>query len=380
MDRVYFNRVSNLPNLKQHIETVLNSHILAGDGSFTKKSSDLIKKVTNSRKVLLTHSCTAALEMAALLADIKPGDEVIMPSHTFVSTANAFALRGASVIFIDCDPKTLNITPEGVSRAITKNTKCIVPVHYAGVSCDMDPIIDLAKAHSCLVVEDAAQGFMANYKGKMLGTIGDLGTYSFHETKNIVSGEGGSLLVNNPTFDLESDIVREKGTNRTSFLKGEVDKYTWQSLGSSYLPSDIIAAVLLSQLERAFEITQNRLTAWESYYSMTADLEKRGLIRRPIVPAYAGHNGHLFYVLLNKNFKRSKVLEYMQRKGVHAISHYVPLHSSPGGRKFGVCSDSMSITDNISSRLIRLPLYYGIKDSEQSQVLEVLEDALDFKF
>jgi dTDP-4-amino-4,6-dideoxygalactose transaminase len=330
---------------------------LSGDGMFTKKCHEWLESTTGTRKALLTHSCTAALEMAALLADIGPGDEVIMPSFTFVSTANAFVLRGAVPVFIDIRPDTLNLDEQKIEQAITPRTKAIVAVHYAGVGCDMDAIMAIAQRHALLVIEDAAQGIQSTYKGRPLGTIGHLGAYSFHETKNIISGEGGALLVNDERFIERAEIIREKGTNRSKFFRGEVDKYTWVDVGSSYLPSELVAAFLYAQIEQAEQITASRLDLWDYYHTQFADLEEAGMLRRPLVPETCEHNAHMYYILLQDETTRSKLIARLKQEGIHCVFHYVPLHSSPMGRQVGRTAGSMDNTDYFSERLLRLPLW-----------------------
>jgi len=349
---------------------------LAGDGDFTQRCRDWLERETGSRTVLLTHSCTAALEMAALALDIRPGDEVIMPSYTFVSTANAFALRGATPVFVDIREDTLNLDENLLEAALTKNTRAIVPVHYAGVACEMDAIKAVAAGRGIPIVEDAAQGFGSLYKGQPLGSIGDLGTYSFHETKNVISGEGGALLVNDPNLESAAEIIREKGTNRTQFFKGEADKYTWQSLGSSFLPGEIIAAFLLAQLESAEEIKNGRLGLWNHYHECLRDMEEGGRLRRPVVPEHTAHNAHMYYILLDDRLDREKVINSLDSKGIHSVFHYVPLHQSPGGLAYCRQSGSLKITESLSSRLLRLPLWMGMTNAHVNRVAEALRDAL----
>ena len=356
-------------------EAQRNYH-LSGDGPFTKRCHAWIEEQTGCAKALLTHSCTAALELAALLLQIEPGDEVIMPSYTFVSTANAFVLRGAKPIFVDIREDTLNLDETLIESAITPRSRAIVPVHYAGVACEMDTIIAIAKAHGLSVVEDAAQGVMAGYKGRALGAIGDLGTYSFHESKNIVSGEGGSLLVNDPDLVLRAEIIREKGTDRGRFFRGEVDKYTWQEVGSSFLPSEFTAAFLWAQLEAAERITSERLVIWRRYHEMLAPLEVGGLIRRPIVPEVCEHNAHMYYILLAPGIDRQPILDAFKQNVIGAVFHYVPLHSSLAGRRYGRPHGDLSLTTSMSQRLIRLPLWVGLTHLEQLRVREVLTQAL----
>lgn len=345
---------------------------LAGDGGFTKQCHRWLKSHVGAEKALLTHSCTAALEMSALLVDIQPGDEVIMPSYTFVSTANAFVLRGGVPVFVDIRPDTLNIDEQKIEAAITGRTRAIVPVHYAGVACEMDTIMDVARRHTLSVIEDAAQGVMSRYKGVMLGGIGDLGAFSFHETKNVISGEGGALLVNRDNYAIPAEIIREKGTDRSSFFRGEVDKYTWQSVGSSFLPGELIAAFLWAQLEEADRITSLRHDIWNRYFILTEALEQEGVLRRPHIPCECEHNAHMFYVLLANGIDRKRVLEEMKREGVHALFHYVPLHSSPAGQRYGRVHGDLIHTDQLSERVIRLPVWIGMGELEQTRVVDAL--------
>lgn len=346
---------------------------LAGDGPFTKRCHAWLEEHANAKKALLTHSCTAALEMAALLLDIQPGDEIIMPSYTFVSTANAFVLRGGVPVFVDIREDTLNLDERLIETAITSRTKAIVPVHYAGVACEMDAIMDIARRYGLKVVEDAAQGVMSYYKGQALGCIGDLGAYSFHETKNVISGEGGALLVNDPALALRAEVVREKGTDRSRFFRGEVDKYTWQEVGSSFLPGELVAAFLWAQLEEAKNITRQRLEAWGRYHQALAPLETRGLLRRPVVPDECQHNAHMYYILLGDGVSRHLVLESLKNHGVNAVFHYVPLHSSPAGLRYGRVHGGMQFTERQSERLIRLPLWLGLTSVQQERIVELVQ-------
>lgn len=348
---------------------------LAGDGPFTKRCHHWLEQRTECNKALLTHSCTAALEMAALLLDIKPGDEIIMPSYTFVSTANAFVLRGGVPVFVDIREDTLNLNEQLIESAITPRTRAIVPVHYAGIACEMDSIIAIAKRHNLKIVEDAAQGVMASYKGRALGTIGDLGAYSFHETKNVISGEGGALLVNTPELALRAEIIREKGTDRSRFFRGEVDKYTWQEVGSSFLPGELIAAFLWAQLEEADRITQDRLSCWQHYHELLAPLEAKGILRRPVVPDDCQHNAHMYYVLLAPEIDRQQVLVEFKRNDIWSVFHYVPLHSSPAGKRYGRVHETLTITDMQSNRLVRLPLWVGLTQEHREKVIDVLTRA-----
>lgn len=350
-------------------------HHLAGDGVFTKKCHEWLEAYSGAGKALLTHSCTAALEMSAILADIQPGDEIIMPSYTFVSTANAFVLRGGLPVFVDIRSDTLNIDENLIEAAITPRTKVIVPVHYAGVACEMDVIMAIARRHNLLVIEDAAQGVMSSYKGKALGAIGHMGTYSFHETKNLISGEGGALLVNDVRFSERAEIIREKGTNRSLFFRGQVDKYTWVDIGSSFLPSEIIAAFLWAQLEDAQSITAKRIAVWRRYHAALANLEAAGKLRRPTVPASCAHNAHMYYILLDSLEHRTQVIARLKLGGVNSVFHYVPLHNSPAGIKYGRTSGRLPVTESLADRLVRLPMWLGL-DEGQDQVISELTNAL----
>ena len=345
---------------------------LAGDGGFTRKCNAWLEARTGAGKALLTHSCTAALEMAAILADVQPGDEVIMPSYTFVSTANAFVLRGAVPVFVDIRPDTLNLDERLIEAAITERTKAIVPVHYAGVGCEMDAIMAIAREHDLLVIEDAAQGVMASYKGRPLGSIGHLGALSFHETKNVISGEGGALLVNDPRFAERAEVIREKGTNRSQFFRGQVDKYTWVDLGSSYLPSELIAAFLWVQMEEADRITRQRVGLWNTYHQWLKEPETAGLLRRPVVPAHCAHNAHMYYVLLPDLSIRTAFIARLKSLGIHPVFHYVPLHSAPAGRRFGRAHGPMTVTDDIADRLVRLPMWLGLEEDQAKVIRHVL--------
>jgi dTDP-4-amino-4,6-dideoxygalactose transaminase len=314
--------------------------------------------------------------MAALLLDIQPGDEIIMPSYTFVSTANAFVLRSGVPVFVDIREDTLNLDERLIEAAITPRTRAIVPVHYAGVACEMDAITAIAQRHGLKVVEDAAQGVMASYRGRALGSIGDLGAYSFHETKNVISGEGGALLVNDPDLALRAEIIREKGTDRSRFFRGEVDKYTWQEVGSSFLPGELIAAFLWAQLEEADRITKQRLAIWQRYHELLEPLEAKGILRRPVVPDDCKHNAHMYYVLLAPGIDRQKVLEAFKRNEILAVFHYVPLHSSPAGKRYGRSHSNLEVTNELSERLVRLPLWVGLSEEQQDRVVQVLRNSL----
>ena len=348
-----------------------NGH-LAGDGRFTGLCSRWLEARTGASKALLTHSCTAALEMAAILADLQPGDEVIMPSYTFVSTANAFVLRGAVPVFVDVRADTLNIDEQLIEAAITARTRAIVPVHYAGVGCEMDAIIDIARRHELLVIEDAAQAVMASYKGRPLGGIGDMGALSFHKTKNIISGEGGALLVNSVHHAARAEIVREKGTNRSQFFRGQVDKYTWVDIGSSYLPGELIAAFLWAQMEEADSITRRRLGIWETYHHGFAEAERQGRLRRPVVPPHCAHNAHMYYLLLPELDVRTAFIERLRRLGIHCVFHYIPLHDAPAGRRFGRPHGTLAVTEDVAKRLVRLPVWLGMEDEQAGIIDQVL--------
>lgn len=345
---------------------------LSGDGPFTKKCNAWIEKSTGCHAALLTHSCTAGLEMAAILADIQPGDEVIMPSYTFVSTANAFVLRGGVPVFVDIRGDTLNIDEALIEAAITAKTKAIVPVHYAGVSCEMDAIMKIANRHNLIVIEDAAQGIQSKYKGKHLGAIGHLGAYSFHETKNVISGEGGALLINDSVYAQRAEIIREKGTNRSQFFRGQVDKYTWCDLGSSYLPGELIAAFLSAQIEEAELITQRRLAIWDKYHLAFEVLEQKGLLKRPTIPSQCKHNAHMYYLLLPSLRERSLLMEQLKYAGVQSVFHYVPLHSSPFGLKAGRAHGPLDVTNDLSDRLLRLPMWIGLEEN-QEKVIDLVQ-------
>lgn len=370
----------NLPHMTgKELYYISQAHFngkLSGDGPFTKQCHSWIEKQFLCSKALLTHSCTAALEMAALLLDIKPGDEIIMPSYTFVSTANAFVLRGGVPVFVDIRQDTLNIDERLIESAITPKTRAIVPVHYAGVACEMDTILEIAKRHGLSVVEDAAQGVMSSYKGRSLGSIGDLAAYSFHETKNVISGEGGALLINDPQLVLRAEIVREKGTDRSQFFRGVVDKYTWQDIGSSYLPGEITAAFLWAQLQEADIITEQRIKSWNIYHQLFALLETKGLLQRPTVPEGCIHNAHMYYIVLPSEVNRQHVISELQKHNISSVFHYVPLHSSPAGLKYGRAHGDLNITNRQSEGLIRLPLWVGITQEQQNYVFETLSNII----
>jgi len=357
-------------------EAYLNG-MLAGDGPFTKKCHQWLEDKTGSAKALLTHSCTAALEMAAILADIQPGDEVIMPSYTFVSTANAFVLRGGVPVFVDIRSDTLNIDETLIERAITKRTKIILPVHYAGVSCEMDIIMAIAEKYGLLVIEDAAHGVMSSYKGRALGSIGHFGCYSFHETKNIISGEGGALLINDHKLVSRAEIIREKGTDRSRFFRGEVDKYTWQDIGSSFLPGELTAAFLWAQLEEVKVITNRRLEIWRAYHQSFKSLEDRGVLRRPIVPIHCTHNAHMYYIMLRTDIDRQDIISQLKQVKINVVFHYVPLHSSPGGIKYGRVFGKNNVTNSSSLQILRLPVFFEMTNAQQDFVVNNLNEILN---
>ena len=365
-----FNKPPFTGNEEKYVLASIKSSKISGDGEFTKKCHKWFEDKLGCKKVLLTTSCTHALEMAAILLDIKDGDEVIMPSYTFVSTANAFVLRGAKIVFVDIRPDTMNIDETKIDQAITDKTKVIVPVHYAGVACEMDTIMDIANRHNLFVVEDAAQGMMSSYKGKALGTIGHLGAFSFHETKNYTSaGEGGLLIINDDRFRERSEIIREKGTNRSLFFRGMVDKYSWVDVGSSYLMNDVSAAYLLGNLEKADEINTYRLGIWQKYYDGLKQLEVKGLIELPIIPEGCIHNAHMFYLKVKDLDERTRLIDYLKENLISSVFHYIPLHSAPAGLKFGRFEGKDEFTTIESEKLVRLPLYFGLQNQELDYVI-----------
>lgn len=372
--RIPFNRPRLTGKEYEYMREAVSNLHLAGNGPFTKRCQQWLEQRVGSAKALLTHSCTAALEMAALLAEVGPGDEVIMPSFTFVSTANAFVLRGATPVFVDIRPDTLNIDERRIAAAITPRTKAIVAVHYAGVPCQMDALADLARRHGLLLIEDAAQALLSTFDSRQAGSFGDLAAVSFHETKNVISGEGGALLINNARFIDRAEIIWEKGTNRTRFFRGEVDKYTWVDLGSSYLPSEVTAAFLWAQLEQADSILRERLRIWNAYHHRLSALEERRALRRPVVPDDCQQNGHMYYVLVSDAEWRSATLRHLAARGVNAVFHYVPLHSSPAGRRYGRAAGELAVTTGASDRLLRLPLWCGMTDENLTLVAESLFD------
>ncbi len=375
--RIPFNRPHMTGKELYYIAEAHSNGLLSGDGPFTSYCQGWLEDRTGCSKALLTHSCTAALELAALLLDIQPGDEIIMPSYTFVSTANAFVLRGGVPVFVDIREDTLNLDEHLIEAAITPRTRVIAPIHYAGVACEMDMIMSIAKRHDLKVVEDSAQGVMASYKGHALGSIGQLGAYSFHETKNVISGEGGALLVSDPDLTLRAEIIWEKGTDRSRFIRGEVDKYTWQEVGSSFLPGELMAAFLWAQLEEADRITQERLASWQRYHEFLEPLESKGALRRPIVPDGCQHNAHMYYVLLAPEIDRRKVLDEFKRNDIFSVFHYVPLHSSPAGQRYGRTHGSLTVTIDQSERLVRLPLWIGLTEQQQHKIVDVLNTAVN---
>ena len=378
--RISFNRPPFVGKETEYIkEAVEKNGMICGDGPFTKKCSQWMKERFQTKNVLLTTSCTHALEMAAFLADIQPGDEVIMPSYTFVSTADAFVLRGATCVFVDIRPDTMNIDETKIEEAITEKTKAIVPVHYAGVSCAMDEIMAIAKKYNLKVVEDAAQGVNAFYKGKALGTIGDFGCYSFHETKNYSMGEGGAILFQDDRYLEPAEILREKGTNRSQYFRGQIDKYTWVGYGSSYLPSDMNAAYLWAQLEEADKINDKRLSIWNFYHEELKELEDKGVLERPYIPEYATHNAHMYYIKVKDLRVRTKLLAYLKERGILSVFHYVPLHSATAGKKFGRFHGEDVYTTKESERLCRLPMYYSLSLEEAAEVVKALKEFPEYE-
>lgn len=363
----------------EYVKEAIENHKICGDGDFTKKCNVWLEKKTGTSKALLTTSCTHATEMAALLCDIQPGDEVIMPSYTFVSTADAFVLRGAKAVFVDIRPDTMNIDEKLIENAITDRTKAIVPVHYAGVGCEMDTIMDIAKKHNLYVVEDAAQGIMSTYKGKALGAIGNFGCYSFHETKNYSMGEGGALLIKDINDIERAEIIREKGTNRSKFFRGQIDKYTWVDAGSSYLPSEMNAAYLYAQLLQADMINENRLKTWSNYYNMLKPLADTGKIELPYIPDECVHNAHMFYIKLHNLVERTKFIDYMKSNGVYCVFHYIPLHTAPAGVKYGRFSGEDKYTTKESERLVRLPMFYGLTEEQQNIICEKIQEFFKYE-
>jgi dTDP-4-amino-4,6-dideoxygalactose transaminase len=371
---ISFNEPPVVGTEEKYIKEAIANHKICGDGPFTKKCNSWIEEHTGTAKALLTTSCTHATEMAAILADVKEGDEIIMPSYTFVSTANAFVLRGGIPVFVDIRPDTMNIDESKVEDAITDRTKAIVVVHYAGVSCEMDTICEIAKRHHLMVIEDAAQGVMSSYKGKALGTIGDFGCYSFHETKNYSMGEGGALLIKNQKDVERAEIIREKGTDRSRFFRGQVDKYTWVDEGSSYLPSELNAAYLYAQLEQANQINTCRLERWNQYRELLQPLAEQGKIDLPVIPDGCMHNAHMFYIKVQDLQERTRLIAYLKEQGIMAVFHYIPLHSSPAGMQFGRFHGEDVYTTKESERLLRLPMYYGLKEEEVEYIAQKIGD------
>ena len=368
MPNIPFNKPSYTGNELNYINDSVNSWKISGDGKYTKKCHELLEEKISAKKVLLTTSCTHALEMASLLLDLKQGDEVIVPSYTFVSTVNAFMLRGAKPVFVDIREDTKNLDENLIEGKITKNTKAIFPMHYAGIACNMEKIMDIAGKYNLYVVEDSAQGIGAKYKNKWLGTIGHLGCYSFHETKNVICGEGGALVINDPKFIERAEIIREKGTNRSKFFRGEIDKYTWVDIGSSYLPSDVLSAFLFAQLEKMDEINNIRKKIYYRYFEALKDLETDGIIKLPFIPLDCSPNYHIFYLLLENEKERDKLIKHLKDNNIAGVFHYVPLHLSPMGKKLGYKKGDLPVTENISSRIIRLPFYNDLTVDEQSYV------------
>ena len=367
---ISFNVPPYVGNELTYIKEAVDSYKICGDGQFTKKCNAWLEEKFNAQKALLTTSGSTALDMALLLCDLKPCDEVILPSYTFSSTANAPVLAGAKLVFVDIRPDTMNIDEKKIEAAITKKTKVIIAVHYAGVSCEMDTILDIARRHNLMVIEDAAQGVMSTYKGKALGTMGDFGCYSFHETKNYSMGEGGALVINNPAYNEKAEILREKGTNRAKFFRGQVDKYTWVDFGDSYLPSELNAAYLWAQLEVADEINDNRLATWNAYYDAFKPLEEKGYIELPTIPVGCVHNAHMFYIKLKDLEARTDFIEALKKDGVNCVFHYIPLHSAPAGHKFGRFDGEDEYTTRESERLVRLPLYYNLTLEDREHVID----------
>lgn len=371
-----FTKVSITDIEKNNMKEALENNKICGDGSFTKRCNQWFKENCSINNFLLTTSGTHALELAALLAELQEGDEVILPSYTFVSTADAILLRGAKPVFVDIDKRTFNIDANLIEEKITSKTKAIFPVHYAGVSCDMDKIMEIAKKHNLLVVEDAAQGVLAYYKDRPLGTIGDYGCFSFHETKNYVMGEGGAIIVkDNKKFE-EAEIIREKGTNRSQFIRGDVDKYTWHKVGSSYLPSDILAALLYGQLTRADEIMEKRMRIWNYYNESLEDLEKQGKLVRPFIPSYARHNAHMYYIVLPTEKIRNELMDKLKQNEIAATFHYIPLHTSPMGITLGCKEGDLPVTEEYAGRLLRLPLYADMTKEENEEVVNKVKEIL----
>lgn len=372
-----FNIPPYVPECSVYVEQAIQNHKICGDGVFTGRCNKALEQMTGAHRALLTTSGTSALEMAALLMNIQPGDEVIMPSYTFCSTANAFALRGAVIVFVDVDPLTMNIDPACVRAAVTPKTKAIVPVHYAGVCCDMDALQAICDEHGLLMCEDAAQAVSSAYKGRPAGSMSTVGCFSFHETKNFSMGEGGAVLVQDPELAERAEIIREKGTDRSRFYRGQVDKYTWIDIGSSFLPSELNAAYLLAQLEQHERITAARMACWNQYHAAFEQLEAKGCLRRMHVPAHCTHNAHMYYIVLNSLSQRTAMIEHLKNNGVNAVFHYVPLHSAAAGLRFGRFHGEDRYTTNLSERLLRLPLHYGLSEADCSKVIEAVSSFFD---
>ena len=376
---INFNEPPYMEKGIDYIRKAVENKKICGDGEYTKKCNAWLEEHTGTKKALLTTSCTHATELAAILSEIKPGDEVIMPAYTFVSTADAFVLRGAKVVFVDIRPDTMNIDEKLIEHAITDKTRAIVPVHYAGVSCEMDTILAIAKKYNLLVIEDAAQGVMSSYKGKALGTMGDYGCYSFHETKNYSMGEGGAILFQDDRYLEPAEILREKGTNRSQYFRGQIDKYTWVGYGSSYLPSDMNAAYLWAQLEEADKINDKRLSIWNFYHEELKELEDKGVLERPYIPEYATHNAHMYYIKVKDLRVRTKLLAYLKERGILSVFHYVPLHSATAGKKFGRFHGEDVYTTKESERLCRLPMYYSLSLEEAAEVVKALKEFSEYE-
>lgn len=374
---IAFNEGTYLGSEFNYIKDAIDRQHISGDGFYTKKCNEILEKKIGCKKALLTHSCSAALEMSAMLLDLKQGDEIICPSYTFVTTASSFALRGARCVFVDIKEDTLNIDENLIESAITDKTRAIVPVHYAGVSCEMDRILEIAKKYDLKVIEDSAQAIGSLYKGKPCASMGDIGCLSFHETKNIVCGEGGAITLNNAKYIENAEIIREKGTNRSKFFRGLVDKYTWVALGSSYLPSDMNAAYLYPQLEKLNEINNRREILWNNYHGAFEEFEKIGIIKRPYIPNYCTHNAHMYFLRFNDLKTRTKFIDYMSQNNISTVFHYIPLHSSPAGLQFGRYEGNMKITDKVSDTLVRLPLFFALKNSEQNYIIEKIKEFLN---
>lgn len=372
--RIPFNKPAIVGSELTYVHQAVAGQHASGDGPFTKRAQSMLEASFEAKRVLLTTSCTSALELAALLCDLKPGDEVIVPSYTFVSTVNSFVLRGAMPVFVDVRPDTLNIDERLIEQAITSRTRAIFPIHYAGIACEMDSIMEIADRHGLLVVEDAAQGVNARYKNRWLGTLGHLGCYSFHETKNLSCGEGGALVINDPAMEQRAEILREKGTNRSQFLRGQVDKYTWVDMGSSYLPSDMLAAFLVGQIENMEEITKRRGQIFHRYAARLAPLAERRLIEIPVVPANCSPNYHMFYLLTADIEERTALIEHLRAAGILAVFHYVPLHSSPFAASLGVQQRELPRTDELSARLLRLPMFFDLTNQEVDEVVDAILD------